>query len=216
MERQIHISDLVIKYDPQADEVYLFCERLGQKVIPLFLGLLYPLVLPELQTLLLLFSAPTVLRSEIAPRQLPYGNAVSYQPRIRYKHIVLERAKWTVNLSAIPERQNQEGDYAYLLKLANWRLKAGIPREVFAKLAPPEFHPEDGQAPTVFYGTTQQKPFYVDFENPFCVSLLEKLAADHQGYLFLTEMLPSSKEALIHHASDAYVSELVLELTQRY
>ena len=216
-DKQIHVSEITLQYDKEADEVYLFCQRLGRRIVPLYLGLLYPLVLPELQTLFLHFSPPTVLHSELAPKQFPAGRETLSQPRIRYKQVVIERAKWTVHTDALPKRAAQEKDFEYLLRLHHWRSAAGIPIEVFAKFVgadSPEPGSSDERGAVMLPGGGPQKPFFVDFENPFCVSLLEKLMSETNSYLQFTEMLPSSKDAMLTHNGDSYVSECVVEITQ--
>ncbi len=214
-DKQIHVSEIDLRYDSDADEVYLFCRRLGKRIVPLYLGSLYPLVLPELQTLFLHFSPPTVLHSELAPKQFPAGSEVLSQPRIRYKQVVIERAKWTINTGALPKRTAQEKDFEYLLRLYRWRNETGIPVEVFAKFIRAESTEQgspDERGAALLAGP--QKPFFVDFENPFCVSLFEKLISETQGCIRFTEMLPSGRNAMLTHNGDAYVSECVVEITQ--
>jgi|GEM_PF-2498060 len=208
---QIPILELHLKHDPNTDQLYLFSERLGRRITPLYLGMMYPLVLPELQTLLLHFSPPTIIRSELLPKQLPSGNLMSRQPRLRYRSVVIERASWTVPIDGVPARGNQEPDYQYLLRLTNWRKATGLPQELFAKLIPAGLTLDDDGAAA----SGAQKPFYLNFENPFCVSLFEKLLTDNKGFIQFSEMLPTGKNAILTHQNESYVSEFVVELTQR-
>jgi hypothetical protein len=219
LERQIHLSELTLRHDPHSDEVSLYCDRLAKQIVPLYLGMLYPLALPELQTLLLHFSPPTVLRSDLAPKDLPAGDAVLYRPRVRYKHVVIERAKWVARIASLPARKNRERDYEYLLRLSRWREAAGIPTEVFARLGAVGVSSSSGGddathgQDALLHGTPPSKPFYVDFDRPFSVFLLEKSLADNNGFVHFSEMLPASNNAIVSHQGDAIVSEFVVEIT---
>jgi len=215
-EKQIFIRELSLRHDAVSDEVYLYCHRLGKRIVPLYLGMFYPLVLPELQTLFLHFAPPSVLKSTLSPRKFPAAGSVLYQPRVRYRQVILERARWTVRTSDLPARLNQEKDYEYLLRFDRWRGQNGIPSEVFALLAPPDSGDPNGNSAGKGNGAGSgpQKPFYVDLGQPLLLQQLEKLAADNSGYMQFTECLPSPKDSVLCHAEDLYVSEFVVDITQ--
>ncbi|CUI03089.1 lantibiotic dehydratase [Massilia antarctica] len=218
---QIRLCELTLRHDGATDDIYLYCERLDKRIIPVYLGMFYPLALPELQTLLLHLSAPVVLRSDLFPKPLPDDGSVLYRPRIRYRQIIIERARWTAPASKVPRREPLEEDYPWMVRLAKWRIGAGIPAQAFVKIEGGGANAADRNADRKADDSSQdiggndfgQKPFYLDFENQFCVSLFEKHISGIQGYLHFTEMLPT-REGAIHCDGHAHVSEFVVEITQ--
>jgi hypothetical protein len=55
-EEQIALDDLVLVHDAGADRVRLMSTSLGREVVPIYLGFLMPMALPEIQQALLCFS----------------------------------------------------------------------------------------------------------------------------------------------------------------
>ena len=211
IERQIFAEELALRHDIESDEVYLYCERLDKRIVPLYLGMFYPMLLPELQTMLLHFLPPTILRASLAPVRLPEGTSVRYQPRIRFKQVILERAKWTVSTSALPVRNHQEPNFEFFVRFDTWRKEAGIPAEAFVLAIPLSASEADGRADGL---ASPQKPFYVDLQQPLFLLQLEKLVSDSNGFLQFTECLPSPKDTFVSHGAERYVSEFVIDITQ--
>jgi Lantibiotic dehydratase, N terminus len=211
IERQIFVQELALRHDAESDEVYLYCGRLDKRIVPLYLGMFYPMLLPELQTMLLHFLPPTILRASLVPVRFPEGSNVLYQPRVRYKQVILERAKWTVSTSALPVRNPQELNFDFFVRFDSWRKEAGIPAEAFALLIPLRPGEAEGKADGP---AAPQKPFYVDLQQPLFLLQLEKLVADNGGYLQFTECLPSPKDTSVSHGAERYVSEFVIDITQ--
>ena len=59
---------------------------------------------------------------------------VIYRPRVTFnKRLVLTRRCWMVPGVLYPQRQPQEGEADYFLRVARWRQTYGIPREVYVK-----------------------------------------------------------------------------------
>ena len=92
---QIPVSDLSVVLDEENDRLILRSNRLGVEVIPVYLGFLMPMTLPETQRLLLTFS-----RSRIASLDLwsgtdrPLGDAeLGGHPRVRFGDVVLVRRR---------------------------------------------------------------------------------------------------------------------------
>lgn len=207
----VSVEELQIRND--ADHgLHLYCPRLERRVIPVYLGFLMPLALPEVQRALLLFS-PTAM----APLDLwqgtdkPLGEAsIGGHPRVRYRDLILARHTWKMTPGHIPRRATGQSDAEWFLQWQCWRRANGLPRQVFAAAdtaVPGERKDTDGGArhPT--------KPQYVDFESYFSLQLLERMAAAAERRVVMTEMLPSPDEAWLEGPGGRYITEQTVEVT---
>ena len=62
---------------------------------------------------------------------------------------------------------------------------------------------------------TDFKPQYLDFENPLLVRMFGKMIADSSFHVIIEEMLPDIEELALIDEGKGYVSELLVELSQR-
>lgn len=205
-DEQIHLDDLYIVDDLAANRLRLFSRHLGREVVPVYLGFLMPLVLPEIQQVLLNFSPDSMSRLNLwagvpAPEAV---DGVAFYPRVRYNQLVLHRAAWRLAPDALPQRDPQECDPDYMLRIERWRRAHHIPERVFAT-------PEGEGGANVY---APYKPFYVDFTSYFSVQLLDTTVRGASQRLVLSEMLPGRDELWLRHQGQDYVSEFVLELQQ--
>ncbi|HVB25159.1 MAG TPA: lantibiotic dehydratase [Ktedonobacteraceae bacterium] len=216
-EEQIPLADLYIQDDVQQNSLRLYSRRLGKEVIPVYLGFLIPMLLPEIQQILLNFSRLSICTLNlwdgvtVASRE----DGITFYPRLRYKHVVLQRAMWQMPVSLLPQRESGQSDADYYLAVSRWRKAHGLPTRVFfsthaAKDA--SSAASDAQDKMV----KSRKPLYVDFENYFSLALLEatarKMAPEQQ--VALTEMLPGREDLWFEKDGRSYVSEFVLEVNQ--
>ncbi|RKE17542.1 lantibiotic dehydratase [Streptomyces sp. TLI_171] len=202
-DAQIHLDDLYVEHDPDADRLVLRSRRLGAEVIPVYLGYLVPMVLPEIPRSLLLFSPTSRVTPELW-RGVPTGAAshgVTRRPRVRYGSLVLHRRSWTAAADALPRFPPGAGESERYLEWQRWRRRHALPVRVFARA-----HPEGVAA------LGAAKPQYVDFASPLSLTALDGLLAGGAGRLVLEEMLPG--EELLHVRSDQgrHVAELALEV----
>lgn len=218
LEEQIPLDDLFILDDEDEGRLRLYSKRLGKEVIPLYLGFLLPMALPEMQQVLLNFSYASMCLLDLW-KGVEVGvskQTVTAYPRLRYKNLVLQRAQWKV-AAAFPRRASGESDFDFLLQVNRWRREQGIPVRVFVA---PERFPSDTSAPApqaaeggdLGAQMRSYKPLYLDFENHFSVSLLEALARDTARPLVFTEMLPDREQLWLQHEGQAYVTEFILEM----
>src|SRR5699024_6525300 len=112
----IRVEELRIRHTAEKG-LHLYCPRLDRTVIPVYLGFLMPLALPEVQRALLLFS-PTAM----APLDLwqgtdkPLGDSpIGGHPRVRYRDLVLARHTWKMKPSHLPRRTKGQGDAEWFL-----------------------------------------------------------------------------------------------------
>ncbi|MGB8348406.1 MAG: lantibiotic dehydratase [Ktedonobacteraceae bacterium] len=217
LEEQIPLADLYIQDDAQHDALRLYSKRLGKEVIPVYLGFLIPMLLPEIQQILLNFSSLSICTLklwdgvEVASRE----DGMTFYPRLRYKNVVLQRAMWKMPVGLLPQRESGQSDSAYYLTVSRWRKEHGLPARVF-------FSAHGGASASS--ATTDQedkavrsrKPLYVDFENYFSLALLEATARKMppEQQVALTEMLPGREDLWFEKDGRSYVSEFVLEINQ--
>lgn len=92
-EFQIPAEDLRVRYDSQANELYLYSEKLRKKVIPVYLGFLMPLALSDVQRVLLLFTTNRMARLDMwTGIDKPLGDRViASHPRLCHGSLVLVR-----------------------------------------------------------------------------------------------------------------------------
>ncbi|QBD82991.1 hypothetical protein EPA93_46330 [Ktedonosporobacter rubrisoli] len=213
-EEQIPLNDLSIQDDVQGGRLRLYSRRLGKEVIPLYLGFLVPLALPEIQQVLLNFSYSTMSVLDLwnGVKREDADASIIFYPRLRYKNLVLQRAHWRVKPQVFPRREIGQTDAAFFLNVSRWRRKYGFPLCVF--VAPEPFwnaFSSDGAEGETKQKMRTYKPLYVDFENYFSIALLESLMRNVSTPIVISEMLPDREQLWLKHNGQAYVSELVWE-----
>lgn len=209
-DERIPIDDLEIYDDVEADTLRLRSKRLGVEVIPVYLGFLLPLALPEVQQVLLNFSYLSLAQVQLwsgAEVQVP-GETIAEYPRVRYKNVVIHRRMWKVHPDYLPRPDAGQPADQRLLAWVRWRKDNGLPRRVFAT---PDAEPGPGEGQTA-EGSGSYKPLFVDFENYFSISLLEASARTARKRLVFMEMLPDREHLWARCGAAEYVSELTFEL----
>lgn len=201
-EARIDLDDLVLEHDPVAGRLVLRSTRLGREVVPLYLGYLVPMVLPEIPRTLLLLS-PTSKASVDLWRGVPAGPAkdgVVSRPRVRYRSLVLARRRWSCPVGVIRPTAGTEAER--YLAWQRWRRAHGLPPRVFATVYEP-----DGAA---WSGGT--KPQYVDFDSVLSLVALDGLLRDPEARAVFTEALPDEDELHVVSAQGRHVAELAVEV----
>ncbi|MCX4745737.1 lantibiotic dehydratase family protein [Kitasatospora sp. NBC_01287] len=202
---RLHLEDLVVEHDEVADRLLLRSRRLDREVVPVYLGYLVPMVLPQTPRSLLLFSPTSRVTPELW-RGVPTGPAtegVTHRPRVRYGRLVLHRRSWTVTAEALPRPRPGQREADRFLDWQRWRRRHRLPTQLFARLRPES--DSGGQL-----GTT--KPQYVDFASPLSLLALDGLLGGGPGRLVLEEMLPGDDDLHVRSAEGRHVAELALEI----
>ncbi|MFH8337197.1 lantibiotic dehydratase [Streptomyces sp. AM6-12] len=206
-EARLHLDDLYAEHDEATDRLLLRSRRLGREVVPLYLGYLVPMVLPEIPRTLLLFS-PTARPKPDVWRGVPAGPeraGVTRRPRVRHHGLVLQRRSWTVAAGRLPLRTPGVTDADWYLGWHRWRTEHGLPEQVFATA-----HEErDGDA-AGWSGSA--KPQYVDFASPLSLTGLEGLLAGRRARTVFEEMLPGEDELHVTSPRGRHVAELAVEM----
>ncbi|QHC33756.1 lantibiotic dehydratase [Streptomyces sp. HF10] len=207
-EARLHLDDLYAVHDETTDRLLLRSRRLGREVVPLYLGYLVPMVLPEIPRTLLLFS-PTARPKPDVWRGVPTGPeraGVTRRPRVRHHSLVLQRRSWTVADGHLPLRAPGVTDADWYLGWHRWRVEHGLPERAFATV-----HEErDGAGTGGWFGGA--KPQYVDFASPLSLTGLEGLLAGKRARTVFEEMLPGEDELHVTSPRGRHVAELAVEM----
>ncbi|MFF0369971.1 lantibiotic dehydratase [Micromonospora sp. NPDC005087] len=215
---QIDMDDLSVEHDPVADRLLLRSRRLDAEVIPVYLGFLLPMALPEVQQVLLTFAYLGMAQPDLwAGTTVPLpGRGIAGYPRIVHGDLVLQRRMWKLHPDHLPPRTAGQSDAEWFLGWQRWRRDNGLPRRVFAtpegtRLAPAAG--DDAAGPAAQGGARpDHKPLYVDFDSHFSLHLLDATARAAGSRLVLTEMLPGRDEQVLRDGTGTYVTELTVEL----
>lgn len=201
-EARIALDDLSLEHDPATDRLVLRSARLGREVIPVYLGYLVPLALPEIPRTLLLLSPTSMSPVDVwagVPEGEPY-RGVTQRPRVRHGRLVLARRMWRAGAEALPPRATGGGDAGWLLAWHRWRREHGLPPRVFATV-------RDEAA----RGATGAKPQYVDFESPLSLLAFEGLLRGQGARVTFREALPDESGPQLTTQRGRHVVELAVE-----
>jgi len=113
-------------------------------------------------------------------------------PRLVFGRCILRRKAWSVLPDHLPHMKQDETDFAYFLRVQQWRRNLGIPEEVFVFT---ELFADDEPAePVSRKAWNRRKPQYVHFQNFFLVNVFAKLIADTKKRLYVEEALPRREQ----------------------
>ncbi|MFG2881182.1 lantibiotic dehydratase [Streptomyces sp. NPDC048297] len=228
-EARLQLDDLYAVHDPDTDRLLLRSRRLDREVVPLYLGYLVPMVLPEIPRTLLLFS-PTSRSVLDVWRGVPAGPAesgVTCRPRVRHHSLVLQRRSWTAAPGRLPQRAPGDTDADWYLAWHRWRVRHGLPARVFATVHEEAATGGSGDTEGTGAGTGggtgggggvgggwlgKSKPQYVDFDSPLSLTALDGLLAGKRARTVFEEMLPGEDELHVTSPRGRHVAELAVEL----
>lgn len=201
-EYRIDLDDLHLVHDEAEDRLVLRSTRLDREVIPVYLGYLVPLALPEVPRTLLLLS-PTSMSPLNIWGGVPEGEAVrkvTRRPRVRHGRVVLSRASWSAPASVLPLRKQGESEAEWFLGWHRWRRTHALPDQVFVTVS------DSGGR-----GATGAKPSLLDFDSPLSLAAFEALLKNPAARVVLREMLPGAEELHTRSQRGSHVAELAVE-----
>ncbi len=203
-DARLDLDDLYVVHDETDDRLVLRSRRLDREVVPLYLGYLVSVALPEIPRTLLLLSP--AFQAQLDPwRGVPEGPAVdgvTTRPRLRYGALVLQRRSWTAAAGSLPRREAGGDEAEWYLAWLRLRARHGLPAQVFARIR------QDAAAGA----PDRDKPQYVDFDSPLSLLALDAALAERPGRVVFEEMLPAGHELAARSGAGDHVSELVVEL----
>ncbi|MEK8104824.1 lantibiotic dehydratase [Micromonospora sp. M12] len=126
---QIDMDDLSVEHEPVTDRLLLRSRRLDAEVIPVYLGFLLPMALPEVQQVLLTFAYLGMAQPDLwAGTTVPLpGRGIAGYPRIVHGDLVLQRRMWKLHPDHLPTRTPGQGDAEWFLGWQRWRRDNGLP-----------------------------------------------------------------------------------------
>ncbi|MFF9349552.1 lantibiotic dehydratase [Streptomyces sp. NPDC014734] len=199
---RIHLDDLHLVHDRDTDRLVLRSTRLGKEVVPVYLGYLVPLALPELPRTLLLLSPTSMSPLNVwggVPEGVPVAGVTS-RPRVRHGSVVLARRSWSAPAAELPLRAPADADDAWFLGWHAFRRAHGLPDRVFATVA------DSGAR-----GATGAKPAYVDFDSPLSLAAFESLIKTSGARVVFREMLPDEDGLHTVSGRGRHVAEIAVE-----
>lgn len=220
-ELQIPVEDLRVRYNLQTNELYLYSAKLHKRVIPVYLGFLMPLALPDVQRVLLMFTTNRIARLDMwTGTDEPLGDRViASHPRLCHGSLVLVRQTWKTNPSKLPHRKSFAETSEWYLAWQQFCREHNLPRFVFATLGSLPGSDEDeleGEGDNIVGGNVagfgKTKPQYIDFESLSCLWLLDEMIRQGAFRLVFQEMLPSPNEMWLKNSEGSYVSEQTIEI----
>ncbi|WP_425275673.1 lantibiotic dehydratase [Streptomyces tirandamycinicus] len=200
----LHLDDLHLVHDEVGDRLVLRSARLGREVVPVYLGYLVPLALPELPRTLLLLSPSSMSPLNVwggVPGGDPVGG-VTRRPRVRHGSVVLSRRSWSAPASALPPPGRGRTQEEWFLGWHSFRRAHRLPDRVFVTVT-------DGGA----RGATGAKPQYVDFDSPLSLAAFEATLRTAEARVVFREMLPDENGLHVSSARGRHVAELAVETT---
>ncbi|WP_406190386.1 lantibiotic dehydratase family protein [Streptomyces griseus] len=201
-EFRIALDDLYLVHDPEADRLVLRSVRLDREVIPVYLGYLVPLALPELPRTLLLLSPTSMAPLNVwagVPEGEPRGG-VTRRPRVRHGSLVLSRRSWSAPATVLPLHRPGAPEDGWFLDWHAFRRTHGLPDRVFATVSD-----------TGARGATGAKPQYLDFDSPLSLSAFEALVKSPDARVVFREMLPDEDALSTVSGHGRHVAELAVE-----
>ncbi|MYR92213.1 MULTISPECIES: lantibiotic dehydratase [unclassified Streptomyces] len=200
---RISLDDLYLVHDPEADRLVLRSARLDREVIPVYLGYLVPLALPELPRTLLLLSPTSMAPLNVwagVPEGAPDEGGVTTRPRVRHGSLVLSRRSWSAPAAVLPLHKAGVPEDGWFLDWHAFRRTHGLPDRVFATVS------DSGAR-----GATGAKPQYLDFDSALSLSAFEALIKTPEARVVFREALPDEDALHTVSGQGRHVAELAVE-----
>jgi hypothetical protein len=197
---QLPLADLYLQHDIDSDRVVLRSTRLGREVVPVYLGYLMPMALPQLHRTLLLLAPTSVAAVDLwqgVPRP-PGDDGVVARPRVRVGDVVISRQSWSMPAAALPRRAAGATDAEWFLGWQRWRRSHALPARMFATV-----HTGQGRG-------ERPKPQYLDCDSYLSLLAFEALLGDGARVMF-REMLPAGDELIGGSTRGRHVTEFAIE-----
>lgn len=198
-ERKLHLCDLFICPGDE-DEPPRLVDRSGNELAPVHLGGADLSFVPVVVHLLSMLG-PGELSNLDLPRRPRRRGDVEVWPRLRIGSLLVGRRGWFVPLRLLPPEIFKSSPAEAFDKLNEWRIKLGIPEQVFA------VEPLRDEHRGIFY-----KPQYLDFSSPTFVELTLTAFAKMMDLTWrFDEMLPSAAALPVAADGKRRVFELQLD-----
>lgn len=207
-EQTVKLDELSLVHHSETNKLTLLTPE-GESIALTYLGSTFPTVNWGIPFALTILSQPfRLMRPEVsAPKDSKSGDIV-YVPRQTHGNVVLLRGAWMVRAKFMKENWFNYKCAKRLLAVKRTLQQASIPQHVFTSAA--EADSKNGLLSSQALNS-KRKPMWSDLLNPFCLSLLEKLA-EKSEWISLTETLPEKQHLWFEKNDKKHVSELQFEL----
>lgn len=232
----ISLNDLVLRYDPLRHRLRAWSAKLGREVVPVDLGFMFFALQPPLYQFLVQIS-PLGQMSAPPLRALLSGTPgeIRKLPRIRLGSLILQRRQWIFRPDAVPGRQDNEDDFAYMSRVRRWARRHGLPDEIFVRtrssrhpardleerarrategIATPSDGGDAAGAGRESGGDELPEALYVDFANYFLVAAFRRLCTGATNDIIVEECIPSTESLFARGDGERYLMELVIEMVR--
>lgn len=182
-ELPLSLTKLVLRHDEHSDSLVLQTPD-AVPVVPLYMGIVPSHLLHGIDRVLSVLADPWKMPrpGEPALAHLSDPLQLMHHPRVAQGSLVLRRARWSVPVGQLPELVGTAEQQ--LEAWTQWRLKHGIPTEVFVKLT----------RVTPTWSAADRKPLWVDLTSVHCLSLLCALLDEQSSGMVFTEALPDGAD----------------------
>ncbi|MFJ9648435.1 lantibiotic dehydratase [Streptomyces sp. NPDC101206] len=187
-------ADLELVHDTAADQVRIRLKSTGEHLDVLYLGFLAPVLLPRRIGAHLCDQPHGVvdLRA-LAPRHTltAPGGRVAHTPRLRHRHVVLDRRRWLLPPGVVRELRADLGAAGPVPAeaVARWRALLDLPGQLF--LHPAATAPTGRAAEDFLARLDRPKPQFVDLGNALHLRCLPKWLSRYADGAVLEEALPA-------------------------
>lgn len=205
---KLSVSDLSVRYSKEKKRLELIHKNLDQEIFVYDLGLQSLYSRSKLYQLLVQFNINyneifalfyRQIKDVLKIRPCYDFDDIMIFPRVTFEsQIIIQRKRWQVKKEKIPLKKSNNSDSEFFIILNEWRKSLLIDNEVFVK-GINNIRNDD------------RKPQYINFLNPLCVKLFEKLASRITDSLIIEEMLPNTQQLLSVNGKK-HVSEFVLQI----
>lgn len=213
------LKDLTLVYDKSTHHVH-FETAEGEQLNVFYHGLLIPNLLPRLHRVLAYlfnegpytFAFNTMVeRNIVSPRQ------VSRVPRIMLGNVMIQRQMWIFPPDDLPDPETAPRDY--YLAMQKWRRECDLPSKIFARVLPFPGAMEEGDDPiaSIDWSTLDfkdMKPFFVDFDSPRGVRLMQRMIKRNRFSVCFTEVAPRLDQQHVNVDGQPHVAEIQFETTK--
>ncbi|WP_045739089.1 hypothetical protein [Xanthomonas sp. MUS 060] len=202
----LELQDLRLHDDPQRGELVL-CDREGRELQPFYLGGTLPSPTWGGAYAFSVLSQPyCLMRPASQPTQWPDTVEIHCIPRMSVGHVVVRRACWWVRADYLRRAWFAVSGRKRLVQVLTQCEVHGLPQRFFVRRCMISAAGLDRNLLDA-----SRKPLWVDVANPFCLSLMERLASQ-SAWLSVTEVLPDPAKGWLRLDGKAHVSELQFEM----
>jgi hypothetical protein len=188
----------VVRSHASACGLHLVDSNTGERVLPLDLGFMNPLMRRPVFRILSRFQPPNSCSlpvefalADFHRLQANGKNRVTHSPRLHFgDRIVVARERWRVPAMVVPEGYPGESTASFFRRINAWRSAEGIPLSVYARVFTPTERRETEVRQHRRRVHRDQKPQYINFGSIGSLHLLRRLTAIPENVILLEEALP--------------------------